>query len=342
MPPKPRSTKPAAPAKEAAPETLLSQWPLSDNDRAIIAHLQEDGRRPFVTIAEDVGLSEKTVRNRVHQLLDANVIQIVALTSPEALGYHAGALAGLTIDPAVPASVIARDLRKIDDVDYVVVAAGRFGIMVEIISQNIGRIQKVIEEEIGRIHGIRSIELFPYFSVYYQKARFFGRPDAASGSHGAEQAGVKQTELDATDKQIVLELCNDGRAPLKKIADKLAVSETQVRTRIGAMTQAGRMRIMAIINPMNLENRAIAWLGIKAGPQISSHRLADLLAGFPNISYIALCGGRYDMFAEIVCPTAMDLLATVDTKIRPMAEVGSVEIFVYIDLHYKRLVPLRG
>jgi DNA-binding Lrp family transcriptional regulator len=331
---------PATPP-DPSPATLLSQFPLSANDRAIIAHLQEDGRRPFVTIADDVGLSEKTVRNRVHQLLDANVIQIVALTSPEALGYRAGALAGLTIDPAVPATVIARDLRKIADVDYVVVAAGRFSIMVEIISADLARIQKVIEEEIGRIHGIRSIELFPYFSVYYQKARFFGRP-GEKPEREADQAGVKRTELEAIDKQIVLELCDDGRQPLKKIADRLEISETQVRTRIAAMTQAGRMRIMAIVNPMNLENRAIAWLGIKAAPQVSTHRLADLLVGLPNISYIALCGGRFDMFAEIVCPSPMDLLATVDTQIRPLAEVGSVEIFVYIDLHYKRLVPLRG
>jgi len=73
---------------------LLLRRTLSANDRAIVASPQEDGRRVFVSIARDIGVTEKTIRNRVRYLLDNQVIQIVAITSPTALGYHSGALLG--------------------------------------------------------------------------------------------------------------------------------------------------------------------------------------------------------------------------------------------------------
>ncbi|MDB6086051.1 MAG: hypothetical protein JWN43_3932, partial [Gammaproteobacteria bacterium] len=147
---------PAAPG-----DTLLSHSPLSHTDRAIITHLQEDGRRSFVAIAQDLGLSEKTVRTRVHQLLDSKIIQITALTSPVAMGYHAGALVGVTTVPSVPPSQIARELSRIRDVDYVVTSAGRYNLMVEVISRDLPALQRVVESEIGRIEGIVAIELFP-------------------------------------------------------------------------------------------------------------------------------------------------------------------------------------
>jgi DNA-binding Lrp family transcriptional regulator len=315
----------------------LLHGPLSQTDRSIIAHLQEDGRRPFVTIARDLGISEKTVRNRVQQLLETNVIQIVALTSPEALGYHAGALAGMTLDPAVPASQIAKSLSQLDDVDYVAVTTGRYGLFAEIITRTMASMQQVLEEGIGKIPGIRSVELFPYFSIYYQKAKFFSRDNAT-----AETGGVKATELDAVDQRIVAALSPDGRAPLKNIADALEISETQVRMRINNMIASGQLNIMAIITPMNLENHAVAWIGIACRPEASLTELAEQISGLAKVSYIVICGGRYDMFVEVVCANSGDLLKTLDTEIRKLPGIARTEVFRYMDMHYKRLMPARS
>ena len=56
--------------------------PLDDVSKAIIEQLQEDGRRPYAAIGKAVGLSEAAVRQRVQRLLDAGVMQIVAVTDP--------------------------------------------------------------------------------------------------------------------------------------------------------------------------------------------------------------------------------------------------------------------
>ncbi|MEA2783116.1 MAG: hypothetical protein QOK29_4660 [Rhodospirillaceae bacterium] len=251
---------------------------MSATDRAIIGDLQENGRRTFVTIARDLGLSEKTDRMRVHHLLQENIIQIAALTNPVALGYRAAALVGLRTDPGVPTSEIAVALREIPDLDYVIVTAGRYNLLVGIISHGTPSMQAVIEREVGRIRGIGSVEVFPYFSIYYQNARFFG-VDGGSSFGWA----VKEEELDPIDRRIVLELSNDGRAPLKEIADRLDVSESQVRTRIGNMVSVGKMKIMAIVNPMNLPEHAIAYVAVQAKQNFSLHSVAEQLSQMPQV-----------------------------------------------------------
>ena len=182
--------------------TLRSQIELDTHDRALITVLQQDGRIPFVELARRVGLSEKTVRSRVTALLDSDVIRIVALTSPRSLGFNAIAMVGLTTDPAVPATDVARDIAAISGVDYVVVTTGRYSVIVEVITTDRDALRDVIEKRIGATPGVRSMEIFPGFSLFYQKARFL--------SGGSDDAGVRTGALPDVDRQIAFALSGDG------------------------------------------------------------------------------------------------------------------------------------
>src|SRR5438067_5009508 len=71
---------------------------LDDVSKAIIELLQEDGRMPYATIAKQVGLSEAAVRQRVQRLLDAEVVQIVAVTDPLRVGFRRQAMVGIRVD----------------------------------------------------------------------------------------------------------------------------------------------------------------------------------------------------------------------------------------------------
>ena len=85
--------------------------------------LQRDGRRPYGAIAEEVGLSEAAVRRRVQQIREAGVMQIVAVTDPLQLGFQRQALVGIRVDGDIRGG--RRQLAALDDVDYVVMCAGR-------------------------------------------------------------------------------------------------------------------------------------------------------------------------------------------------------------------------
>src|SRR3954469_5099875 len=109
-------------ARDPHPEGLalvLRRAPLDELDRRLIELLQDDGRRPISDLARTLDTSSKTVRKRVERLTERNIIQITAVTTPEALGYGAIALVGLEIDGTRPATAIAAELAELAAADYV-------------------------------------------------------------------------------------------------------------------------------------------------------------------------------------------------------------------------------
>src|SRR3954454_19611736 len=104
---------------------------LDDTSRAIIEILQTDGRRSYAAIGKDVGLSEAAVRQRVSRLLEQGVMQIVAVTDPLTLGFKRQAMVGINVDGDIEA--VAAELSALDEVDYVVITAGSFDIIVELV-----------------------------------------------------------------------------------------------------------------------------------------------------------------------------------------------------------------
>src|SRR5436305_8551157 len=90
---------------------------LDDTSKAIIEQLQEDGRRPYATIGKAVGLSEAAVRQRVQRLLDAGVMQIVAVTDPMQVGFSRQAMIGVRVEGDI--SVVADRLVDMAEVEYV-------------------------------------------------------------------------------------------------------------------------------------------------------------------------------------------------------------------------------
>ncbi|MBY0558789.1 Lrp/AsnC family transcriptional regulator [Hyphomicrobium sp.] len=310
--------------------------PLSDVDRQIVSMLQADGRQSFAQIARDVGIAEKTVGQRVRHLLDEGVIQITALTDPRVLGYGAAALLGLTTDPKVPASRIAEALKKIPAIDYVIIATGRFALYAEILCSGMSKLQETIEANIGPIVGINSIEVFPYLNLHYQNAHF-----ASARSKSEAHEGIRPRELDQTDKNIVRALSRDGRASFQQIADDLNISETQVRTRVKQLTESRILEVIALINPMGFEYRSMALVALRAAPGHRVAELADALACLPNTTYVAICAGRFDIFTEIICRSEHELLEIIDNEVRSWPSVACAEVSIYIDLHYKRLTPIR-
>ena len=109
---------------------------LDDTDRAIIEQLQADGRIPYTRLGAAVGLSEAAVRQRVQRLIDAGVMQVVAVTNPLSLGYRRMAMIGVHTEG--PTDDIAKTLQAMADIDYLVVTAGSFDLMCEVVVDDDG------------------------------------------------------------------------------------------------------------------------------------------------------------------------------------------------------------
>jgi Lrp/AsnC family transcriptional regulator for asnA, asnC and gidA len=134
-------------------------------DRAIIEQLQADGRVPYTRLGAAVGLSEATVRQRVQRLLDSGVMQVVAVTNPLSLGYRRMAMIGVRTEG--PTEGIATALREMDDIDYLVVTAGSFDFLAEVVVKEDGMLLE-LTSRIRSVPGVTSTESFIYLDLVKQ------------------------------------------------------------------------------------------------------------------------------------------------------------------------------
>jgi Lrp/AsnC family transcriptional regulator for asnA, asnC and gidA len=140
--------------------------PLDSVSKAIIEQLQEDGRRPYASIGKAVGLSEAAVRQRVQKLLDQGVMQIVAVTDPRTVGFSRQAMLGISVEGDV--EDVADALVAMDEVDYVVVTAGSFDLMAELVCEDDEHLLELINKRIRALPGVRRTESFVYLKLRKQ------------------------------------------------------------------------------------------------------------------------------------------------------------------------------
>lgn len=139
---------------------------LDDANRAIIEALQRDGRLAYGAIAEEVGLSEAAVRRRVQRLREAGVMQIVAVTDPLQLGIRRQAMVGVRVDGDVRA--VAEKLSALDEVDYVVVCAGSFDLLAEVVCEDDDALFRLLNDAFRSIPGVTATESFVYLKLTKQ------------------------------------------------------------------------------------------------------------------------------------------------------------------------------
>ncbi len=140
--------------------------PLDATAKAIIAELQTDGRRSFAAIGKSVGLSEAAVRQRVHRLVESGVVQIVAVTDPLQLGFARQAMIGINVQG--PIEPVAALVAALDAVDYVVVTAGRYDVLAEIVCESDDHLLELISGKIRAIEGVSGTETFMYLGLRKQ------------------------------------------------------------------------------------------------------------------------------------------------------------------------------
>lgn len=139
---------------------------LDEVSKAIIEQLQEDGRRPYAAIGKAVGLSEAAVRQRVQRLIESGVMQIVAVTDPMQVGFPRAAMLGVRCDGDV--EQVAEAMGAMSEVDYLVITAGGYDILAEIVCEDDDHLLEVVNRRVRAIPGVRNTETFVYLKLRKQ------------------------------------------------------------------------------------------------------------------------------------------------------------------------------
>lgn len=134
-------------------------------DQGIIEALQRNGRESFRRIAARLGVSEATIRARYARLCDDNILQVTGITNPLGLGFEAQAMVGIRTNG--PAESVANEIAAWPEADYVVITAGQFDILVELVCADRRRLLD-LTNRIRAIESVASTESFLYLELWKQ------------------------------------------------------------------------------------------------------------------------------------------------------------------------------
>jgi Lrp/AsnC family transcriptional regulator for asnA, asnC and gidA len=154
-----RTPAPVNGDRPEAPGTLV----LDEPARAIINHLQQDGRRPYTTIAAAVGMSESAVRQRVKSLIDLGVMRILAVTDPLRLGFNLVAMVAVSVDGDFRA--VAEAVADIPEVDYLVLTTGKYDLLAQLVARDNEHLLCILNDRLRAIPGVRTTETFIYLGI---------------------------------------------------------------------------------------------------------------------------------------------------------------------------------
>lgn len=161
------------------------------------------------------------------------------------------------------------------------------------------------------------------------------KPLAASGSKPGKKKAVPKSKaadpLDDINRSIITELQIDGRRSYTAIAERVGLSEAAVRQRVQKLAEDGVMQIVAVTDPMKLGFQRVAMVAMRVSGDATL--VAEALSKMPEVSYVVLAGGSYDLLAEVVCEDDDHLIDVLNTEIRTYPGIRETETFMYLRLY---------
>jgi Lrp/AsnC family transcriptional regulator for asnA, asnC and gidA len=139
-------------------------------------------------------------------------------------------------------------------------------------------------------------------------------------------------ELDATDRAIIGHLQVDGRMPFTEIAAKLAISEGTVRHRVKRLTDSGVLQVVGIVEPQLLDWNAAGMIGVGVRPGMIEETAAEI-AQFPEVTYLFMASGGYDLFVEVYCKNREHFVNFLNSQLQQVPGVQRTDTFMILKMY---------
>ena len=137
---------------------------------SIIKHLR-NGRKSYKKIAEELSLSENTVRSRVNKLIDEGVLEIAGLVNAEALADHRIIIVGVKL-ATMELVKKGEEFSRLKGVISVSVVTGRFDLILVVLLKPGFGLLEFYTEEVSRLKDVQSVETFVVYKSYNFKVPY--------------------------------------------------------------------------------------------------------------------------------------------------------------------------
>lgn len=142
-------------------------------------------------------------------------------------------------------------------------------------------------------------------------------------------------ELDELDRGIVQALRDDGRTNNSVIAAKLGVAEGTVRQRMRKLTDAGVVKVSALVNPEIISEHQLCMIGMKVTETKRLEATAEEVARLPEVRSVAIVTGRYDLLVEVLVASNHGLIRFLSESLAQVPGIESSETFLLLKTYDK-------
>jgi DNA-binding Lrp family transcriptional regulator len=197
----PQSVPQSVPASRRTPDAKARK--IDDMDTALLAALAEDGRRSFVDLSHDLGLSETAVSRRLAALVAGSALSFSTLVAPPALGFELEVFLHLRVELSAIDSV-AEVLAARPEVRYASATAGNSDLICEAVLRDNDALYTFLTDTLGRLKGVRDVDVDIELETIKRASRYplFRRPPAGTAAPTSRRengGGAKQAPASTSD-----------------------------------------------------------------------------------------------------------------------------------------------
>ncbi len=284
---------------------------MDEVDEAIVSLLEDDGRLTHRDIAQRVGLSRSAAATRVQRLIASGQVVVRGVVHPAVLGR--GALAHVSVMVDGPAAPIARVLAARDDVAFLSLTSGQFGLIAEARVGSVRDLDGVVAT-LRSLPGVVGVDTLTYVEVMRDVVG---------------PVGDVSVEVDDTDLALLRALQRDGRASYVELAEAVGLSPAGARRRVVRLIDARVVRVGAVVRHSGQDRQSAMGLGIRLTGDAGE--VLRTLTGMRSVIFVARTLGRFDVLATVRAFSAAQLLEILDA-VRGLAGVGVVESWVHLEV----------
>ncbi|AIJ23217.1 Lrp/AsnC family transcriptional regulator [Amycolatopsis methanolica] len=303
---------------------------LDETDRRILARLAVNGRETWANLARALGLSESKVARRAQRLFDSGCARVVAVPDPLRCGFGTPVLVHLKCVPG-HARAVAECLAARPDTRLVVLLAGNFDVLAELISTDRDHLMRVIHEDFRELQGALEVSVesvLRTFKVGFDWARELLGHDAVT-PRSAPPAAHRGAcpELSAVDLDLIAALSTDGRLSYATLAQRLGITESLATRRLRHLVGCGYLTFSPLIDPALLGYEIEAFLRMRVDLR-KIGAIARRLCRETSVRYVSATTGASDLVCEAVLRDHAALYEFVTGTIAGLEGVRSVETTV--------------
>jgi DNA-binding Lrp family transcriptional regulator len=298
---------------------------MDELDRRLIIELQANPRKSNARLAKSLGIAEHTVSKRIKHFVSLDELIFTALPDMKRFGYPTSAYIGLKITQNTRSFAIAEQLCQSPDLRWVSTCEGFADLIIRGEFTSDEELADFVTDYLGNIEGISRIDTM----VELKKVK--RRTFSSLRNRDATRMTAQQTGdivIDAVDRRLILELQKDSRAPLKKLAQTVDMSEMTVSRRIKNLVASGAIELTAILNTSKSGYPAHGIIGIEAEiPELA--RVAESIACHPQISFVGIYSGPVQIIAGIHASSPEDFLYLVTQELVKTEGIIRLDLLIH-------------